>query len=210
MKIMDKTSQLFDNWAKSGRSEQMEIGHGTSVDKLLDKITFEKPFTFLDIGCGNGWVVRKIAEKSNCKKAVGIDKSKIMIQKAKTKKITNKEHYFQTELESWVYKDKFDVIFSMESLYYSVPMEYALKNVFRLLKRKGVFYCGTDFYKDNKLTTRWIKDMNVPMDLRSEKEWKKMFRDVGFETKAKHILDPKNKAKWKQEYGTLFIIGKKL
>ena len=51
MKIMDKTSQLFDNWAKSGRSEQMEIGHGTSVDKLLDKITFEKPFTFLDIGC---------------------------------------------------------------------------------------------------------------------------------------------------------------
>ena len=102
---MDKTSQLFDNWAKSGRSEQMEIGHGTSVDKLLDKITFEKPFTFLDIGCGNGWVVRKIAGKSNCKKAVGIDKSKIMIQKAKTKKITNKEHYFQTELESWVYKD---------------------------------------------------------------------------------------------------------
>jgi SAM-dependent methyltransferase len=210
MKIMDKTSQLFDNWAKSGRSEQMEIGHGTSVDKLLDKITFEKPFTFLDIGCGNGWVVRKIAEKSNCKKAVGIDKSKIMIQKAKTKKITNKEHYFQTELESWVYKDKFDVIFSMESLYYSVPMEHALKNVFRLLKRNGVFYCGTDFYKDNKLTTRWIKDMNVPMDLRSEKEWKKMFRDVGFETKAKHILDPKNKAKWKQEYGTLFVIGKKL
>ena len=210
MKIMDKTSQLFDNWAKSGRSEQMEIGHGTSVDKLLDKITFEKPFTFLDIGCGNGWVVRKIAEKSNCKKAVGIDKSKIMIQKAKTKKITNTEHYFQTELESWVYKDKFDVIFSMESLYYSVPMEHALKNVFRLLKRNGVFYCGTDFYKDNKLTTRWIKDMNVPMDLRSEKEWKKMFRDVGFETKAKHILDPKNKAKWKQEYGTLFVIGKKL
>ena len=210
MKIMDKTSQLFDNWAKSGRFEQMEIGHGTSVDKLLDKITFEKPFTFLDIGCGNGWVVRKIAEKSNCKKAVGIDKSKIMIQKAKTKKITNKEHYFQTELESWVYKDKFDVIFSMESLYYSVPMEHALKNVFRLLKRNGVFYCGTDFYKDNKLTTRWIKDMNVPMDLRSEKEWKKMFRDVGFETKAKHILDPKNKAKWKQEYGTLFVIGKKL
>ena len=109
-----------------------------------------------------------------------------------------------------MYKDKFDVIFSMESLYYSVPMESALKNVFQLLKKNGMFYCGTDFYKDNKLTTRWIKDMDVPMDLRSENEWKKMFMDVGFETKTKHILDPTNKAKWRREYGTLFVIGKKL
>ena len=58
---MDKTSRLFDNWAKAGRAEDMEAGHGLSVNKFLDRITFEKPFTFLDIGCGNGWVVRKIA-----------------------------------------------------------------------------------------------------------------------------------------------------
>ena len=210
MRNMDKTSQLFDNWAKTGRSEQMESGHGLSVNKFLDKITFDKPFTFLDIGCGNGWVVRKIADEPNCKKAVGIDKSKIMIQKAKIKQITKKEFYFQTDLESWTYRGKFDVIFSMEALYYSVPMEPALKNVFRMLKRNGVFYCGTDFYKDNKLTTRWIKDMDVPMDLRSKHEWKKMFNNVGFETKAKHVLDPKNKAKWRREYGTLFLIGRKL
>ena len=31
-----------------------------------------------------------------------------------------------TNLESWNYAGKFDVIFSMESLYYSVPMEPAL------------------------------------------------------------------------------------
>ena len=133
-----------------------------------------------------------------------------MIQRAKTKQIRKKECYFETDLASWMYKDKFDVIFSMESLYYSVPMESALKNVFQLLKKNGMFYCGTDFYKDNKLTTRWIKDMDVPMDLRSENEWKKMFMDVGFETKTKHILDPTNKAKWRREYGTLFVIGKKL
>lgn len=210
MKIMDKTSRLFDNWAKAGRAEDMEAGHGLSVNKFLDRITFEKPFTFLDIGCGNGWVVRKIAGEPKCKKAIGIDKSKIMIQRAKTKQIRKKECYFETDLASWMYKDKFDVIFSMESLYYSVPMESALKNVFQLLKKNGMFYCGTDFYKDNKLTTRWIKDMDVPMDLRSENEWKKMFMDVGFETKTKHILDPTNKAKWRREYGTLFVIGKKL
>ena len=87
------------------------------------------------------------------------------------KLLTKKESYFVTELESWNTKEKFDVIFSMESLYYSVPMEPALEKVFKLLKKGGRFYCGTDFYSDNTLTTRWVKDMDIPMDLRSEKEW---------------------------------------
>jgi len=207
---MDKTSRLFDKWAKTGRAEEMEKGHGTTVNKFLDKLVFDKSFTFLDIGCGNGWVVRKISQLPNCKKAIGIDKSRTMIKKAKEKKTSEKEAYFTTDVESWQYAGKVDVIFSMESLYYSVPMEPALKKVYRLLKKQGIFYCGTDFYKDNTLTTRWTKDMAVPMDLRSEKEWKKMFRDMGFHTRAKHVLDPKNKSKWKREFGTLFVIGKKL
>ena len=207
---MDKTSQLFDRWAKTGRAEEMEKGHGITVNKFLDKLTFNKPFRFLDIGCGNGWVVRKISQLPNCRKAIGIDKSKTMIKKANEKKISENESYFTTDLESWKYTGKFDIVFSMESLYYSVPMEHALKKVYTLLKKRGVFYCGTDFYKDNTLTTRWTKDMAVPMDLRSEKEWKKMFKETGFSTRAKHVLDTKNKLKWKREFGTLFVIGKKL
>ena len=97
----------------------------------------------------------------------------------------------------------------MESLYYSVPMEPALEKVFKLLKKGGIFYCGTDFYSDNTLTTRWVKDMDIPMDLRSEKEWKKMFKEIGFTTRSKHVTDSKNKSKWKREFGTLFVIGRK-
>ena len=207
---MDKTSRLFDKWAKTGRAEEMEKGHGTTVNKFLDKLVFDKSFTFLDIGCGNGWVVRKISQLPNCKKAIGIDKSRTMIKKAKEKKTSEKEAYFTTDLESWKYAGKFDVVFSMEALYYSVPMEPALKKVYKLLKKQGTFYCGTDFYKDNKLTTRWTKDMAIPMDLRSEQEWKKMFKEIGFHTRAKHVLDPMNKSKWKREFGTLFVIGKRL
>ena len=206
---MDKISKLFDAWAKTGRSEDMEKGHGTTVNQFLDKLSLKKNFRFLDIGCGNGWVVRKMSQNSLCVKAIGIDKSRMMIQNAKSKILSDKEYYFATELEKWKTKEKFDIIFSMESLYYSVPMEPALEKVFKLLKKDGIFYCGTDFYSDNHLTTRWIKDMNVPMDLRSEKEWKKMFRDIGFITRSNHVTDPKNKSKWKREFGTLFIIGKK-
>jgi len=206
---MDKTSKLFDVWANTGRSEEMEEGHGTTVNKFLDKLPLKENFRFLDIGCGNGWVVRKMAQKPSCIKAIGIDKSKMMIKNAKSKILSKKESYFVTELEFWNTKEKFDMIFSMESLYYSVPMEYALEKVFKLLKRNGVFYCGTDFYSDNILTTRWIKDMNVPMDLRSEKEWKMMFKNTGFNTRSKHVTDSKNKSKWKREFGTLFVIGRK-
>ncbi len=66
---MDKTSKVFDIWAKAGRAEEMEEGHGVTVGKFLGSISFDKPFSFLDIGCGNGWVVRKIAQLPKCKKA---------------------------------------------------------------------------------------------------------------------------------------------
>ena len=206
---MDKTAKYFDHWANIGRSEDMEKGHGTTVNKFLSKISFEKKFSFLDIGCGNGWVVKKMAQLDTCTKAVGIDKSKNMVRKAKKTKISAKEQYYTTDLESCKFSTKFDIIFSMESLYYSVPMEPALHKVYKLLKNGGIFYCGTDFYKDNHLTTRWIKDMRIPMDLRSESEWKKMFKEAGFKTRIKHVTDPKNKAKWKREFGTLFLIGVK-
>jgi len=206
---MDKTSKVFDSWAKTGRAEEMEGGHGVTVGKFLDSISFDKPFSFLDIGCGNGWVVRKIAQLSKCKKAVGIDKSKNMIKRAVAKKVSNKEEYCCTSLESWRYTGKFDIIFSMESLYYSVPMEPTLTKVFKMLKTGGLFYCGTDFYSDNHLTKRWTKVMKIPMDLRSKAEWKKMFKEAGFKTIAKQVKDSKHRAKWKREFGTLFMIGEK-
>ena len=206
---MDKVKATFDKWAKNGRSELMEKEHSKTVLKFLSSRKFEKRFSFLDVGCGNGWVVRKISQIQNCKKAVGIDKSKNMIAKAKSKKILSKENYYMTDIFSWNYKGKFDYIFSMEALYYSSPMESALKKIFRLLKPGGLFFCGTDFYSDNKATTQWSKLMKVPLDLRSKKEWKKMFEEVGFNTKTKQVKDLDNRKKWKREFGTLFLIGKK-
>ncbi len=206
---MDKVRTTFDEWAKIGRSELMEKEHSKTVLKFLNSIRFEKPFSFLDVGCGNGWVVRKISQIQNCKKAVGIDKSQNMITKAKSKKKSSKENYLRTDILSWKFSGKFDYIFSMESLYYSTPMESALKKIHKLLKPGGEFFCGTDFYSDNKATTQWSKMLDITLDLRSKKQWKKMFQEIGFKTKTKQVRDSSNCKKWKREFGTLFIIGKK-
>ena len=37
-----------------------------------------------------------------------------------------------------------------------------------------------------------------------------MFNEAGFKTTAKQVKDTKHRAKWKREFGTLFVIGKKI
>ena len=206
---MDGVRKTFDKWAQNGRAELMEIEHGKNVLKFLQTISFDKPFTFLDVGCGNGWVVRKIAKEKNCKKSIGIDKSKKMIQEAIKKTGMKNEEFIHTDIESLKYRGKFDFIFSMESLYYADSIEIALEKIFKILKPGGQFFCGTDFYTDNKATARWASIMKIQMHLHSKKEWKKFFQNTGFMVKTKHIKDLKNTKKWKREFGTLFITGTK-
>ncbi|ABX12525.1 class I SAM-dependent methyltransferase [Nitrosopumilus maritimus] len=206
---MDGVRRTFDEWAQNGRAELMEVEHGKNVSKFLNSISFDGPFTFLDVGCGNGWVVRKIAKENNCKRAIGIDKSKKMIIQAKKKIVSKKEGFVHTDIESWKYGGKFDYIFSMEALYYSDSIEEALKKIFKMLKPGGQFFCGTDFYTDNKATARWKDVMKIQMHLHSKKEWKEFFKNAGFQIKTKHIKDLKSRKKWKREFGTLFIIGTK-
>ena len=206
---VDKVKKTFDQWALCGRSELMEKEHGKNVLKFLSSISFDKPFSFLDVGCGNGWIVRKIVKEKNCKKAIGIDKSKKMINQANNKKISKRENFIHTDIQSWKYNGKFDFVFSMESLYYADSIEEALKKIFKILKPEGQFFCGTDFYTDNKATARWADIMKIQMHLHSKQEWKNLFKDAGFETTTKQIKDPKGNKKWKREMGTLFVIGKK-
>ena len=208
-KNMDSVGKKFDQWAINGKAEKMEKEHGKNVSMFLDKIHFEKPFSFLDVGCGNGWVIRKISTDPMCQKAVGIDKSKKMIIQAKKNKKSSKENYIHTGIEEWKYSGKFDFVFSMESLYYSDSIEGALKKIFKLLKPGGQFFCGTDFYKDNKATIKWSEMMKIQMHLHSKKEWKIFFKNAGFKTRTKNVKDLTSRKKWQRELGTLFIIGTK-
>lgn len=205
----DKIKKTFDKWATAGRAELMEHEHSYSVEKFLSLVSFDKPFSILDVGCGNGWVIRKIAKMKRCKKAVGIDKSKNMIRNAKSKKKFSKEEFYQADIQKWMYRGKFDYVFSMETIYYSESLDLALMKIFKLLKNGGQFFCGTDFYKENKATSGWAKKMKLQMHLRSKKEWRELFNKHGFKTKTKQIKNPKSRKKWKREFGTLFIIGTK-
>ena len=63
----------------------MERGHAASVQEMLQlgKIPRKSPYTAVDVGCGNGWVCRKIATDPMCQIVEGVDGSATMIEKAK-------------------------------------------------------------------------------------------------------------------------------
>ncbi len=52
--------EVFGNWALTGRDERMAHGHADSVRAMLELVIIDqKKFSFMDVGCGNGWVVKK-------------------------------------------------------------------------------------------------------------------------------------------------------
>ncbi len=201
--------RTFDEWALDGRSERMEAEHGKSVMKLLRSVPFERPFSFLDIGCGNGWVVRAVSGLEKCTRAVGIDKSKNMIKIARSKSRSKKELYVETGIESWGYGGTFDYAFAMESIYYSDSVQKSVAKVFRMLNDGGEFFCGTDFYRDNKATSDWPEMTGLRMHLLSRAEWKMALAGAGFQTRSVQIRDPASSKKWRRDFGTLFVIGLK-
>ena len=202
---MDGVKKTFDVWANNGRAEKMEQEHAKSVVTRLETVSI--PRRFLDVGCGNGWLVRRMAENKECHVVVGIDKSSNMIRNAKKRSLNKKEKYITTDIESWKYKGKFDFVFSMESLYYANSVDDALYAIYKLMAPGASLICGTDFYVENKATRWWSSEMKITMHLMSRSEWIKAFRRVGLVTSTRTIKDSHSAKKWRRQEGTLFVTG---
>ena len=123
-------TDVFHDWALVGKDEGMERGHAASVSEMLSFISKQvevsgKAFSAVDVGCGNGWVVRKLQSHDKCDYAMGIDGAEAMIAKAKT--IDEKTDYIHALLPEYQPDRKFDFVHSMEFLYYLNDPENMLK-----------------------------------------------------------------------------------
>ncbi len=72
--MQNKATDLFSDWAEIGRDQGMAKAHDPAVSEILSSVIRERKSTFLfiDAGCGNGWVVRKVRSMSNCEGACGV------------------------------------------------------------------------------------------------------------------------------------------
>ena len=203
--MIRKATDIFNEWAEKGRDEGMKKNHSSAVETMLNYLLKgqKKEFDFIDAGCGNGWVVREMNKHNLCKKAIGVDGAKKMIQKAVD--IDGNGIYHHNELMDWVPKSKVAFIHSMEVLYYFENPEVLIKHmVDKWLKPKGKIISGLDFYSENISSHSWPKALNTEMKLLSIDQWRKLLSSCGvinietFQTNASKTFP-----------GTLVLYGEK-
>jgi len=206
--MKNKNIDLFDNWAVKGKDVSMEKGHTPSVNRMLEIINKyhqlnKNNFNFLDLGCGNGWVVRKFLEQYSCNFAVGVDGSKNMIENAK--KHSGKGIYINENIDIFQYEQKFDIIFSMETFYYLKNINALLKNIYNnLLNDNGSIIIGIDHYFENKPSLNWDKEYNLEITTHSVNGWKRLFENNQFKNIEIECFGKKDE--WN---GTLILYAQK-
>jgi 2-polyprenyl-3-methyl-5-hydroxy-6-metoxy-1,4-benzoquinol methylase len=180
---MQKPTEIFGKWAEEGKDVGMEKGHATSVKDMLDfalqeRTNIGKNFSFLDLGCGNGWVARNISKNSLCAKAVGIDGAEQMIINAK--KIGGQVNYILADINSYISPMKFDLIHSMEVIYYLDDPASKVKSLCdHWLEEQGRLIIGIDHYYENLDSHSWEEKVGTPMLMLKEAEWLAIFNESG-------------------------------
>ena len=205
---MREATDVFGEWAEIGKDIGMAEGHAVSVDEMMnfalkERLNIGKNFSFLDLGCGNGWVVRNVTKNSLCEKAVGIDGAKQMIAKAKSSGGDGK--YILADINSFESDEKYDVIHSMEVLYYlEDPSKVVQKISDFWLNEGGRLIVGIDLYYENTDSHSWQEKVGTPMLMLKETEWINIFEVAGL--KDIQTWRSNSGSDWA---GTLVITGKK-
>ena len=174
-------TDLFSEWADVGRDEGMERGHSASVEVMLKELLegWNRPFRAMDIGCGNGWVVRRLSAHALCSHASGVDGAPSMIAKART--IDPDGDYIEAMLPEWTPGAPYDLVHTMECLYYlEDPLGFLQTLHDEWMRPGGRLVIGVDHYTENPASHDWGPSLNVHMALLSMDDWTSGLKEAGF------------------------------
>ncbi|MEC7065345.1 MAG: class I SAM-dependent methyltransferase [Candidatus Thermoplasmatota archaeon] len=174
-------TDLFSEWADVGRDEGMERGHSASVEVMLKELLegWNRPFRAVDIGCGNGWVVRRLSAHALCSHASGVDGAPSMIAKART--IDPDGDYIEAMLPEWTPGVPYDLVHTMECLYYlEDPLGFLQTLHDEWMLPGGRLVIGVDHYTENPASHDWGPSLNVHMALLSMDDWTSGLKEAGF------------------------------
>jgi SAM-dependent methyltransferase len=183
----------FNDWAKAGRGPSMEKGHRPVGEQAIQLMEIPTNGRVLDVGCGNGWATRLMAQQASEGRVVGIDISDAMVELARESSTAFPNVEFrEASAEKLPFaEEEFTHAFSMESLYYYADVPAALKEIQRVLRRGGRFVCIVDLYRENQPSHQWIEQLKVPVQLLSSDEYRSLFERAGFVgVQAQRIYDP--------------------
>ena len=211
---MSDVREVFDRWAREGRAEGMEHGHGPAARMAFERLKLRPGSRYLDIGCGNGYTVRWAALESPQGRAVGLDLSSAMIELAwrMSADLPNVSFLTGSFPDVHLRDAPFDAIFSMEAFYYLEDLDASLRRVHELLRPGGQFACVVDYYGENKASHSWPEDVGVSMTLLGSDGWADSFRRAGLGVvdQCRLRLKPDQaSAEWKVSEGSLLTLGRR-
>ena len=205
---MKKAVDVFGTWAEQGKDIGMEKGHASAVTEMLnfavkERECLNKKFSFLDLGCGNGWVVRDVAKNPLCIDANGIDGAPQMIANARER--GDGEEYILSNIDEYEPAQGYDLIHSMEVFYYLEDPASTLKKIANSwLNKGGRLIAGIDLYYENIDSHSWEEKVGTKMLMFKETEWTDFFKQAGFNNVTSWRANP-----LKDWAGTLVLTGKK-
>jgi len=183
----------FNDWAKAGRGEGMEKGHRPAGEQAIELMNVPRDARVLDIGCGNGWATRLLAQKACDGRVVGIDIADEMVRIARDSSSSFANVEFRiASAEQLPFSDgEFTHAFSMESLYYYHDITAALREIKRTLAPSGFFVAVVDLYQENVPSHQWVEQLKVPVQLLSIAQYRSLFESAGFvNVRDQRLYDP--------------------
>src|SRR5215469_9915066 len=187
-----KLREEFNRWAETGRGEGMEKDHLPIVLPVLERMRITATDNVLDVGCGSGWLSRRLAKLAPEGRVVGMDISDEMIRLARR---TSAEHqnilYVPGEVAEIPWEPNFfHHAISVESAYYWPEPAAGIREMFRVLRPGGAAWVLINYYRDNPHCHQWGELLAVRTHLLLAGEWEEMFREAGFaEVREERVVD---------------------
>jgi len=177
----------FNQWAAEGKGEEMEAHHISITEQTLAMMGLKPGERVLDLGCGTGWTSRMMAKAvangDQPGQVVGLDVADEMIRRARAGSVDHDNVMFVvgSALEIPWEENHFDKVLSVESFYYYADQDRALAELFRVLAPKGELYILINLYRDNHYSLRWVEELKIPVQVRTEQEYVEMLKRHTYE-----------------------------
>jgi SAM-dependent methyltransferase len=181
-------------WLGRRVARAMNVSHSSLTDWGLEDLPIAANGTILDIGCGGGRTVQKLASRAPEGKVVGVDLSPASVAVARE---TNAEaiaagrvQIENASVAALPFPDStFDVITAVETHYYWPDLPQNVRQVLRVLKPGGTFALIAETYRGGPL--RFVYGIVMPL-LRaaflSDQEHRDLLAQAGFvDVSTKHL-----------------------
>ena len=141
---MAKKSNSFESFCKDAFGEDFSqdgFSDKKQIDMILQYIPQHDNVHILDIGCGNGKMLGYLQKKTNAF-IYGFDYSEVAINTAQSLFCENAEFKEGVIGQIEYPEEKFDLIISMDTIYFADDITVFIAQVKKWLKKDGVFFVG--------------------------------------------------------------------